>query len=181
MNTIILPGNSPSNEEWGDRLKAKLANFFNLTYLARYEHWRSGVSLIDLDRELERLYNKNEPGLEIPPPPYVIVAKSAGVLLSAKGVFLGHLNPIRCVFIGTAIHWGESIGWPVRQWFSRWSIPTLFIQNQRDPAISTKDLQRFITEIGGRQWLLEELVGDSHDYPDIQLLSNLIKDFTFNN
>ena len=176
MNAIILPGNSISNQRWVMALRETLLSVFKTIHAVSYEHWLSGAPIVDIGKELGRLFLGDEEKI-IVESPYAIIAKSAGVLIATRGIFQGRLMPEKCVFIGSAIPWGEEIGCPVWTWFDKFKPPAFFIQNTHDSVMGSKELRHFLIETKAVNWQLHELLGNDHDYSNIGGLAALIKQF----
>lgn len=169
MNLIILPGNSIKNLEWSKKVEKALSPHFNEIKILHYRHWSSGEETINLEYELSVLSNLTKGDTS-----YVIFAKSAGALLALRAVYEGSIRPLRCIFIGIAVLWGEEYNLPVDSWLRNYSLPTLFIQKEFDPAIHFKDLDRLLKELNVKNYKLQKVMGEDHEYDDI----NLLKDMT---
>src|SRR4030042_6785686 len=102
MNLILLPGNTPGNKNWIEEVEQSLKPNFSSTNIQFYRHWQTGDDLVDLDHELEELVDKTSKLSD-----YLIFAKSAGVVLSVKGICEGKIKPGWCVFVGTPILWAK--------------------------------------------------------------------------
>lgn len=170
MKLILLPGNSKGTKEWIRRVEEVLRPLFEETVILEYEHWKNGRKLIDLNHELKRV-EKEAKG------EYVILAKSAGVLLAVKGVFEKKLKPVKCVFLGTPIPWGTGNKFEVHKWFENLAIPSLFIQNSHDPAMSYSDLWDYLDEMGVKTKKMVQLEGQSHDYEDLETIKEEVRKF----
>lgn len=171
MHLILLGGNSVINKQWLQDLAIALKTDFSSPYIHHYRHWETGEKLIDLDYELEVL-TKN-----LPAEPYIILAKSAGVLLTLKGVAEKQLNPQKCIFLGTPIFWAKDNHFAVESWFCTHSLPTLFIQQIYDPAMSSDDLKQYLEQENVKDHQLVELPGDDHAYNDFDQLRDPIITF----
>lgn len=169
---ILLGGNSNVNRKWLQDLAAFLNPHFASAHIHQYRHWKTGEALIDLDYELKALI-KTVPADQ----PYIIIAKSAGVLLTLKGVADKVLTPRRCIFIGTPVRWAKAHGFTIDAWMSNYSLPTLFIQQSQDPAMSFAELQLYLLQTGNKNYQLAELPGEDHFYGDFDQLQKEIISF----
>lgn len=169
MDLVLLPGNSISNREWIEEVKTALEPNFNTSQIIYYDHWRTGDELIDLDREVDKLV-KITKGLDN----YIIFAKSAGCLLTLKGVYQGKINPEKCIFIGTPILWGPEHGFNGEKWLKEYKVPTLFIQKSNDPVITASDLHRLLNRLDIPNYQFQEISGDDHNYENIAQLKEFI-------
>lgn len=172
MNLILLAGNSISNKEWIEEVESSLKPLFTTTKIHYYKHWSTGDELIDFDKELELLSEGTKDFNQ-----YVIFAKSVGTLLTLKGVKENKLQPIKCIFVGTAINWGRERNFTVDKWLGNYSIPTLFIEKTNDPACSFKDLVELLKDKSVKNSALKEIPGSDHHYEDIELLKTETKRF----
>lgn len=171
MNLILLPGNSFKNKAWIEEVHASIKDLFNKTYIHSYDHWKTGDGLIDLNKEMSLLKKS------LPPEPYVIFGKSAGVILTLKGFSEGILHPAKCMFLGTPIHWAEQHNFELKKLIYKFSIPSLFIQNKNDPLASSQEVKDFIKEREIKHSKLITLLGDMHEYPNIKEIHDLMKEF----
>src|SRR3989344_7218474 len=89
FDMILFAGNSISNREWIEKVNTSIKEIFDKTVVHYYHHWQTGKEMINFARELEELrkYNLKE---------YTILAKSAGIILTLKGIKENILNPKRC-------------------------------------------------------------------------------------
>ena len=149
---VLLPGNSVHNRAWIESVQQRLGGDIQI-----YRHWLIGQELIDFDHEIEVLVRASA-GESIR-----VFAKSAGCLLAMKSQNEQAVKIERAVFVGTAVGWGEELGFPVREWLAQWYVPTLFIHNKKDPVIHVDDLKPLFPP---RSQLLE-LPGLDHDYLDL--------------
>lgn len=172
MNLILLGGNSIENKQWLHDFSAVFDPHFASIYTHNYRHWERGEQLIDLNYELDAL-SKNIPVEQ----PYIVVAKSAGVLLTIKGIAEKVLQPKKCVFIGTPVQWVQAQGFDVDTWFQDYSLPTLFIQQSHDPVISFNELKQYLLQKEIKNYLLSNISGEDHIYGDLDSLGNATTHF----
>lgn len=177
MNLILLPGNSSKNREWIDSVESVFSPKFDQVYTQYYDHWfgaeeNNEDALIDINIETDKVAVHAEK-LN----PYVIFAKSAGTLIALKGIFDGVLQPDVCVFVGFPLKWSVSQQFEIDQWLMHYSIPTLFIQNDQDPAVSGDELGAYLYTQDVQRFHLETLDGDTHEYQDVDKLLSLTEQF----
>lgn len=172
MDLILLSGNSIKNKEWIEEVDHAVSSDFTATHIQYYDHWEKGEKMIDFDVEMEKLTKTVDPLEE-----YSIFAKSAGVLLALKGIYEGKINPARCVFAGTAVRFALRLGFDIEMWFGRCSVPTLFIHNALDPAISFEELEVWLKMSEMRDYKIQELHGHDHNYGDVNSLKKFITEF----
>ncbi len=174
MNLILLPGNSKSDKVWVDRVDGAFQGIFPHTAVLYYDHWWNGdeESEIDLDAELLKLTATVQEFDK-----YVIFAKSAGVLLTLYGIFEGVLDPEVCIFVGTPVLWGKERGYDIDNWLTNYHVPTLFIQQESDPAMSAKDLDELLISKNVIDYRLHEIPGNDHKYDDVEKLKELSLEF----
>ncbi len=175
MDALILGGNSPHNREWVGQVKATLAPLFQTVATHDYAHWASAGSSIDFDHEL-RAVQREIRGLG----DYVIFAKSAGVLLSLKGMSENIIRPEKVVFLGTPLNFvrQHALEHDFESWLKKVTEPMLLIQNAHDPVASAGELDRYIkTVVSPSLITFSELPGETHDYADFPKLYELTHHF----
>lgn len=166
MNLILLGGMSQRNKEWLLGVEKHLAPLFDETYAHQYAHWASAAPQIDLEHELSVLKTKIR-GME----PYVLFAKSAGVVLSAKGIAEKVLQPHACLFTGTPLGFVRDYGHQMDEWLKHLNVPTIFVQNAHDPTGSYHELERYLRQhMSSPNYTLAEWPGETHDYDDFEEL-----------
>lgn len=176
MNLILLGGNHIGNKKWIESVEKLLRPYFASTHIHYYRHWETGEEWIDLDYELEQV-EKVAKKME----KYVIFARSAGTILTIKGNFLKTLTPQFCIFVGIAIKWAEHFKLPVQTWLKNYTLPTLIIQKSHDPAISYKELKKFLANSRSQNANIVEIPGDDHYYRDIELIRDLTIEYCGDN
>lgn len=169
MNLVLLGGNSVVNKQWLSDFSSVLKPNFESTYTHHYRHWEAGAEFIDLNFELQALSVAINPKQ-----PYVVVAKSAGVLVTLKGVAEKVLTPHKCIFIGTPVHWAKEHNFAIDAWLSNYLLPTLFIQQSHDPAMSFGDLKQYLDQENIKNCQLIELPGDDHVYGNFDQLKKRV-------
>lgn len=176
MNLILLPGNSAHNREWINEVEQTFMPRFEKTYTQYYDHWFSSESssqeVLDLNVEADKLAAHAEKMA-----PYIVFAKSAGVLVALKSIYEGTLHPDVCVFVGTPISWATQQGFVIDEWLMHYDLPTLFIQHAGDPAASAEELSSYLYALDVQQYDVHALPGSSHDYPEIAELLSLTERF----
>ncbi len=132
---VILPGNSPKNQAWGELMLEAYTSQFDSAYMLKYDHWVSGEANIDFVREEEKLraHVAQLPlGVDV-----VLMAKSAGSLLAFLAIHHGALTPSRCVFFGIPFDLAAD-GLFKNEWSSvmSFAIPAIAFHNIEDPITS---------------------------------------------
>jgi hypothetical protein len=168
MKLFILPGNNPQNKEWAEKLKESLAEKVNEIYVQYYNHWQTGGEIINLDKELEKLIK------EINTQEYLLLGKSAGVLVILKGIFENKLKPKACIFLGTPIFWARANNFSIDEYLKNFQTPTLFVQQSEDPAITANNLQELLLNLKVKNYKFITIPGSDHSYDDIFLISRHI-------
>lgn len=175
MKTVLFGGNNPTNIFWLESMKKELEKKLNDVFVHRYSHWDTNDELIDLNKELENLRRELESAKH-----YVIVGKSAGVLLVLKGISESKLHPSACVFLGIPVLWGLKKGFDINKWVKGFSVPTLFIQKSGDPAIAPDALKNLLKKSGAKNYKLHIIPGEEHEYAEYKELSKTIISFLKN-
>lgn len=174
MDLIVLGGNnrSPNNRDWVQNITSFLQQNFSSVYPHAYHHWEAKEKIIDLDYELkvlsEVVKNKQQ---------YIILAKSAGVLLTLKGIFTDIFTPSKCIFLGTPIDWAKKHNFDLDTWLKNYSTPSLFIQKSYDPVALFQDLKKHLDKMEVQNYQLAEIPGKDHDYGNFEELNKIITPF----
>ncbi|MDA3855154.1 MAG: hypothetical protein PF569_02760 [Candidatus Woesearchaeota archaeon] len=170
MKLVLLPGNSPSNCEWIEKVRFSLSDKYDNIIFLKYEHWKHKNKSIDLDLELDRLItilnNCNQD--------YVIFAKTAGVALTLKGIYEGKINPKRCIFLGVPIVWARLNDFKIDDWFFNYEYPTLFIQKTGDPAMFHDELKTYLKNKSLKDYTIVEMLGEDMKYNEVDLIKDEI-------
>ncbi|MBI4973613.1 hypothetical protein HZC27_03325 [Candidatus Roizmanbacteria bacterium] len=172
MNLILLPGNT--DQVWIKEVEKNIFSFFDNLYLIEYAHHAKGKYLIDLNYELNAL-SKLIQTEKIDD--YVIFAKSAGTLLTIKGIHEGVLNPQKCIFLGVPINWAYHYKFNIDAWIQNYSIPTLFIQQTNDLYYSFKELKSYLNGFSVKNSQIFEVAGSDHHYSNIEEMKKLVKNY----
>jgi len=169
MNLLLLGGMSPRNREWIREVRDTLAPLFETSLVHDYAHWAAAGPHIDLEHELHAAHNQvRELG------DYMIFAKSAGVVLSLKGIAEQALRPKACLFVGTPLRFVHEHGHQMDVWLKSLTMPAVFAQNAHDPAGSYHELEGYLREhLPSPHHRLVELPGETHDYTDLATLREL--------
>ena len=172
MHLILLGGNGPENRAWIEKIETTLKPLFSTTHIQYYDHWQQGGKIIDIDLEVDKLSNYVKCIKE-----YVIFAKSAGSLVTAKAVQDNTLRPSKCIFTGIPISWSISNSFDISNWFGGFQGTSLVIQHSEDPFASSKNVSEFITKENMINTKLVELPGDTHDYLEYEIIKKIVADF----
>lgn len=175
MDALILGGNSPHNREWVEQLKTAMTPLFDTIATHDYAHWASAGATIDFEHELRSVQRETR-SLNS----YVIIAKSAGVLLSLKGMAENILRPDKVIFLGTPLNYvrQHTMEHEFESWLKKVTEPMLLIQNDHDPVGSAGELDRLAkTAVPPSLITFAELPGQTHNYVDFQKLLELAHHF----
>ena len=111
---------------------------------------------------------------------YTIFAKSIGSVITLQDIAEAKIKPAYLVITGLPLNLVDELNLPLEQWllYTR-DIPTLIIQNSKDPVGSFARLSNYVTADHTHTSLnLVEIAGnDTHDYDDLANLKSLVKDF----
>jgi predicted alpha/beta-hydrolase family hydrolase len=159
---LLLPGNNPDQRE--------LSPLFRAAFILSYGHWdREDAPYIDFDRELTRLAELAADG------PWIVLAKSAGVLLTLMAAARGILVPELAFFLGAPFSWTVQQGMPVADLLGGFAAPAVFIQQIDDPSCPVDALRTILSASGMQQYEIEEIPGASHHYGDLSLIAELVE------
>lgn len=159
MNAIYLPGNSSLNKRWANDMSRVMKPLFARSYVHNYLHWDTKDSFVEFDLELAIVSEK-----AIDYEPYVVIAKSVGALLAAKGIYEGALFPEKCVLLGLPHELMQKPDYPTSEWFKQVSMPCLVLQNAEDPSGSYKNVSSFLDNCNNKYITHKKLAGDNHIY-----------------
>lgn len=172
---LILPGNSPRNQAWGEAAAKFFDGQFDEIYLQFYNHWETGEALIDVPDELDKILaytDQSEADDE-----WYICAKSVGSLVALIAVQEELIKPIKCIFFGmpldTAAEELFKDDWSA---LTDFAVPTLVFHNDNDPVASFEFTKKEIADLGP-DFIFKALSGDTHDYLDFSVYAPQIKDF----
>ena len=175
MRLILLAGNSVNNRAWIEGVEAELRDLFDSTYIHIYNHWINGGAMIDLETELKGVFEEVRKANDVDgEDEYIIFGKSAGVILTLKGVYEGMLTPRRCMFLGTPVEWARDQGFEVNKWIEDFSVKSYFLQNRNDPAMNALNLKEYLATNGVKNYDLVVFDGEDHHYPNIKEIKELM-------
>ena len=172
---IVLPGNSVSNQAWGEAAAEYFGDWFREVYLQYYDHWESGEANINLESELVKLKEvviKDDVETE-----YVIVAKSIGSILALLAIHLEIINPEKCVFFGMPLDLAAADifkdNWSA---LSDLKVPTLSFHNEADPTANFHFTKNILTAHAPAIKLVARS-GNNHNYDEFAEFEPAIKEF----
>jgi len=173
MTKLILLAwnNKKANETWISQVEAKLSEFFDKTHIQYYNHWQENKSNLDLEYE-SKIFSKNIDWQS----DYVIFAKSAWAVLAIKNIYENWLKPKACIFVGAPMWMIFHNEFPYEKRFKNIDCPILFIQKTSDPTCSYLELVKLLSWFSD-QFKFQEIIWNTHDYEDVDLLKNLIGEF----
>lgn len=157
MDLVVLAGNHVFNRGWINKVESELRDLFDHTHVVKYHHWQTKSEMIDIDYEISRLSK-----LVTVLPKYVVLAKSAGVVLTLKAISQRVINPVANILLGTPLHWAKAQGFSLSSLLSNYNIPTLFFQNRDDPIASSQELEDWLVGLNLATYHLTSLSGRTH-------------------
>lgn len=175
MNLLILGGNSPHNQAWTEEIANTVGSLFEKTLVWKYKHWQTGIGDIDFEYEATQLAAAVKLF-----EPYVIFAKSVGVVLASQCLANQLLTSHGCIFIGTPLKMSKRQNLALGDWL-RCNIKQqelIFVQNQYDPAGSAIELEQYLEEELISATKVVTLNGDTHSYTDLAELTKIASRFS---
>lgn len=167
MNILILGGNSQRHDKWTQELKKQLEIDKHEVRVQQYAHWKVENAEMDFEVELAAL-PENVKNFD----DFIVLAKSAGTLLTTVGVARELFSPSSCLLLGFPVK--AVIG---DKEVAR-SLPllpeTIFLQNTADPYGDAEELQNYIEAREPERYALETDDKDDHDYVDFERIRALI-------
>ncbi|MCL5729979.1 MAG: hypothetical protein M1165_00210 [Candidatus Pacearchaeota archaeon] len=169
MEIILLSGNNANTKDWIENLSDSIKSF-GRTHIQYYKHWTDETPAINFDVESgilkNYLSNKKD---------YVIIAKSAGVVLALKSINEGNLHPKGCIFMGLPYSWTKNNRINILGLLNSYNIPTIFIQNNNDPLMSFDELFNLLSKIPNKDFRFVKFTGNTHDYCDFEKIKKELK------
>lgn len=172
MNLLLFGGNSLHNRDWLAEVAREVAPLFGSTHMHQYAHWEAGEGSIDLDSEL-RVASAQATQLD----EYGVFAKSAGALLTLKGIAEGTLTPKWCVLVGLPLNFARQNDFAAATWLTATTVPVIVLQNTDDPTAGFAEVRDFLAAHAGTNVSVRELPGDSHEYRDFAAIKTAITSF----
>lgn len=172
---LILPGNSPRNQAWGEAAAEFFSEQFDEIYLQLYNHWETGEAVIDVPDELDKIIETVGSIKEVDE--WYICAKSVGSLVALIAVQEDIIQPIKCIFFGMPLDVaGEELFKDDWSALTDFSVPTLVFHNENDP-VANFDFTKEKIKTLGQDFIFKKLKGDNHDYLNFSDYETDIKDF----
>jgi len=173
MEVISLAGNHISSKDWLEKCKVELKEVLPNNKLHYYKHWKENQPVIDFDYEIQQVKKEVEE-LTKSNKKLIIFAKSVGAVLAMKMIKDNMIKPEKCIFLGIPLSWALKNNFDINEWIKDYSVPTLFIQNNKDPFCSYQELNNYLKEKNVQNFTLIESQGENHDYEDYNLIKENI-------
>ncbi len=172
---LILPGNSPRNQVWGETCAEFFAEQFDEIYLQLYDHWKTGEEVINVPTELDKILatvEESEADDE-----WYICAKSVGALVALIAVQEEIINPVKCIFFGMPLD-GAAEELFKDDWsaLTDYIVPTLVFHNDNDPVANYAFTEAKIKAVG-QDFVFKKLTNETHDYLDFPAYKEEIEKF----
>lgn len=165
---IILGGNNNHNIKWLKKMKSTYQKDYDVTILF-YDHWDNNTDMnFDLEiNKLKKLMNENKES--------IIVAKSAGAVLSLIAVSRGIINPKKLIIMGLPLKFTERNGIDIKKllFIAQKKLDILIIQQKNDPLGKVKEVKNIIS--GNIK--LVEINGNYHTYTKYEDIKNIVDNF----
>lgn len=165
MKLFLLGGNSYSNKPWVKDFRQALKKISSDVFAKEYRHWQNGEKVIDLEYEIEQFKQdiSNEDN-------YVVVAKSLGSIVAARGASEMNSHPRMIVVVGAPLSIVIEERFTYIEWLNNIPCPKLFMQNDHDPLGSFSDLEQYFSNEKLANYKALMLKGNTHHYDDIKLM-----------
>jgi hypothetical protein len=177
MNIVLLGGNAVINKEWVEEIAKNVVDLFEKAIVQDFYHWQSGEEDIDPDREVKQLESITKDWKE-----YIVLAKSAGTLVTLKALYEKRISPRSLIFFGFPYAWSKEKGWDTDKYLEDLKIPVFFIQKSEDWAMRYDDLEPLVKEKVKSKYRLLKYHRDGepddiHHYADIKYIRSLLKEW----
>src|SRR3972149_8801942 len=166
MKTIILPGFSVHNKDWGEDVKSSL-DLGQDVIVHNWGHWTKGGGLA-LKYELNKIQE------EVGAAKFNILAKSVGTYVAAKLVAVSRAQIGKRVLCGipSTSDVRENI---YKQVFADFTAANIIcFQNENDPLASFEEVKKFMRGINPRIEVVKKERSD-HQYPYPQDFQDFLK------
>lgn len=127
MNALLLPGNSQRHSKWMGDLKLAISPLLETIVSSHYKHWKTGEECADVDYEILLAKESTKELGE-----YIIIAKSIGAVIAAKGTNNGAISPKKLILLGVPVN-GVVSAKLFAEYLTKITIPIVIIQNTNDP------------------------------------------------
>lgn len=165
---IILGGNNNCNIKWLKRMNLTYKKDYEVTTVY-YDNWVDNTD-IDFDIELKKLKELVNDFED-----YIIIAKSAGVVLSLIGMSKGGINPNAAVFMGMPLKFTQAKGINLTHLLSsvQEQCKILVIQQKNDPLGKAIEVKNILPE----KVNFVEINGCYHSYTKYDDIKDIIDNF----
>jgi hypothetical protein len=175
MHAIILGGEKSRNRDWAKKMANRVEPIMGSASIFEYEHWSSKQDepRMHINNEVARLAERAK-ALTDQGEQYALVAKSAGTWVALRAVKSAVVGPELAVLIGMPVLWSRRDGQNIDWWLKDYALPTLFIQQSEDPAMSAADVRDLLTERNVQNSRFAEVPGNDHHYRQVARIGQLI-------
>ncbi|HLP79341.1 MAG TPA: hypothetical protein VK158_01795 [Acidobacteriota bacterium] len=163
-SVIVLGGLSHKNEAFVQTLSEEFSKFTPTQYLA-YDHWKTDGHM-DFDAEIKKLVETIGRNTN-----FILVAKSAGILVCLKAIMEHGIVPKHCFFFGTPVTFSKTVNMSFEELMKYPPANAVFIQNEHDPAYSASELKPIVES---KKCTLITLAGSTHEYA-VQDVLDIVK------
>lgn len=168
---VLLWGNNIHNKSWIQEVNQELLPFYDTTHIQNYRHWNVWEWNMDLEYECTQLceYIKNIKWSVI------LFCKSLWCILALKAMVEQEIFIKQCIFVWFPLGFVQHHSFPIEKYLKELTCPVVWIQHTNDPAW-------WYTTIAKNLWSLspaficKDISGDTHDYPEIKVLKQIILD-----
>lgn len=167
---VLLGGNSIKNKEWIQEVNKELLPFYDTTHVHTYRHRDTGGNM-DMEHECERLCDY----LKTITWSIILFCKSLWCLLALKAMVEKEIFIKQSIFVGFPLGYTELHAFPINKYLKELTSPVLRIQHTDDPAWWYRTIEQNIWSISPA-FTCRELPGNTHDYPEIKALKQIILD-----
>jgi len=167
VNLLLLGGMSPHNKPWIYEVEQALAPLFRHTLVHEYAHWSDPKKPMDINHEVAAVSEKLDHFGR-----YVIFAKSAGTLVTLKGMAVQALHPSGCLFAGLPLSLIREEHADASALMRFNDVPTIIVQHEADPVGSFAAVKSYLLETPSNYRLIET-PGTTHDYREFDVFKDL--------
>jgi predicted alpha/beta-hydrolase family hydrolase len=167
MKLVILPGNSPDNKAWADLVEQTFAPNFASVHKQYYRHWTEGREVINFETELKVLSDAVKSD-----EPCVVMAKSAGTVLTMLAVSQNLIKPRRCFFFGCPFKWEPTQKIDLTEIVQTFPISTIVTQNTADHVATFAEVKAILAN--NPNFTVVEGHEAGHDYDNLESVTSKV-------
>ena len=167
---VLLWWNNIHNKLWIQEVEKELLPLYNTTHIHNYRH-RDEWGNMDIEYECKQLYTY----LKTVTWSIILFCKSLWCLLAVKTMVEKGILIKQCIFVWFPLWFTEHHSFPIEEYLKKIVCPILRIQHTNDPAWGYTTIAEGVWRLSAA-FICKEISGDTHDYPEVKILKQVILD-----